>query len=81
MKIACIYLRDHHDPVWNKAFEEHVEEPGGDVTRSYSEREEAQFDRWFDIISNTQAAYEIEQTCTVKKYLERNPGECTGYGE
>ncbi|MBM4163983.1 MAG: hypothetical protein FJ222_06030 [Lentisphaerae bacterium] len=73
MKTAYINLSDHHDPLWNKAFEEHAEDTDGSVLRSYSEREASQFDRWFDILPNTPAAYEIEQTCTIKKYLEQNP--------
>jgi len=71
MKTAYLHLSDHHDPLWNKAFEEHAEDADGSVLRSYSEREASQFDRWFDILPNTPAAYEIEQTSTIKSIWSR----------
>ncbi len=73
MKTAYIYCKDHHDPIWHKSFEEHFRGGSGEGIRSYSEREELQFDRWFDMLPGTPGKYEIEQTCTIKKYLERNP--------
>ncbi len=68
-----IYCKDHHDPIWRKSFEEHFRDNNGVVVRSYSEREELQFDRWLDMLPGSNGKYEIEQTCTIKKYLERNP--------
>lgn len=73
MKTALIVLKDHHDPIWNKPFEEHLAPPGAPAVRSYSERQALQFDRWFDMLPGTPARYEIEQACTIRKYLDRHP--------
>lgn len=43
------------------------------VIRSYSDIEEFLFDRWISIMEQSPCIYSIEQSLTVKKYLERNP--------
>ncbi|MFW6146067.1 MAG: glycosyl hydrolase-related protein [Planctomycetota bacterium] len=73
MKIAYIHLLDHQDPIWNKAFARHVTAADGAVIRSYSEREEMQFDRWVELLAGTPAVLEIEQASTLRAYLRRNP--------
>jgi hypothetical protein len=72
MKRISVFLRDHHDPIWCRSFEEHFRLRGR-VVRPYSDIEELQFERWWECLDGTSGRYAIEQTCTLRLYLERNP--------
>jgi alpha-mannosidase len=72
MKKVYIFNQNHMDLLWLRCFEEHFCE-NGHIVRPYVDIEEALFDRWIDIVKNSDSKYSIEQTSTIKKYLERNP--------
>ena len=72
MKKVYIYNQNHMDILWRRCFEDHFYE-GGHIVRPYTDIEEALFDSWIEIVKNSKCKYSIEQTLTVKKYLERNP--------
>ncbi|HHW47729.1 MAG TPA: hypothetical protein GXX14_03815 [Clostridiaceae bacterium] len=71
-KKAYIICLNHMDPLWRRCFNEHYNFEGS-VIRPYSDIEEALFDQWLDIISNSDCKYSVEQSLTVKTYLDRNP--------
>jgi alpha-mannosidase len=72
MKTVYIICTNHMDLIWRRCFKDHFYYQGS-VIRPYSDLQESLFNRWIDIIWNSDAIYEIEQTLTIKEYLERNP--------
>ena len=72
MKKMIVVCWDHLDPVWRRGFERQFVYKGA-VIRPYADVEEFLFDRWMDIVENSKLIYGIEESLTVKKYLERNP--------
>lgn len=72
MKKVYIFNQNHMDLLWLRCFEEHFYEDGH-IVRPYVDIEESLLDRWIDIVKSSDSKYSIEQTSTVKKYLERNP--------
>lgn len=72
MKKVYFFNQNHMDIIWLRCFEEHFCEEGH-IVRPYTDIEEALFESWIDIVKNSNCKYSIEQTSTIKKYLERNP--------
>jgi len=72
VKKAYIICDNHMDPLWRRCFEDHFYYRGN-VVRPYAQIEEALFERWLAIVAVSDCKYSIEQSLTVKKYLERNP--------
>ena len=67
-----VVARNHMDLTWRRCFESYFTY-GGHVIRPYAEIEEHQLDWWLDVGCESGMVYEIEQTITIRKYLERNP--------
>lgn len=74
-KTVYVFNTDHRDPIWNKCFENYFRSASGDVVRSYADREEAQLDRWFELLPGSPYTSVQEITADLKKYLERNPDQ------
>ena len=72
MKKAYVICDNHLDPLWRRCFENHFYYHGN-VVRPYAQIEEALFERWLAIVAASDCKYSIEQSLTVKKYLDRNP--------
>ncbi len=72
MPTMYVMGRNHLDLTWRRCFERYFSHEGY-VIRPYSEIEEQLLDWWFDNIEKKDMTYEIEQTITLRKYLERNP--------
>lgn len=72
LKKVYIVSRNHMDPTWRRAFEDHFYYQDN-VMRPYSDIEEFQFTNWIEIMKNSKCTYEIEQSLTIRKYLEKNP--------
>ncbi|MGE5551740.1 MAG: glycoside hydrolase family 38 C-terminal domain-containing protein [Bacteroidota bacterium] len=72
MKKAYVICDNHMDPLWRRCFRNHFYYHGN-VVRPYAQIEEALFERWLAIVSTSDCKYSIEQSLTVKEYLDRNP--------
>lgn len=74
MKQLYLIAKNHMDPSWLRCFTDHYREKGtGKVVRPYSDIEELQILEYMDFAEQYGVKYEIEQSCVVKKFLERNP--------
>ena len=78
MKTKTLYViaRTHMDPSWRRGFTEHFW--GNNVqgtVRPYSDIEEAQILEYMDFAEKYGVKYQIEQSITVKRFLERNPDQ------
>jgi len=74
-KTVYVCSTDHRDPIWNKCFENYYHTSSGEVVRSYADREDAQLDRWLELLPGTPYTSVQEITIDLKKYLERNPDQ------
>jgi alpha-mannosidase len=74
MKILNIICINHMDLLWRRCFEDHFSYRDN-IIRPYADLEELIFDRWLEIVSHSDLIYGIEQTATIRKYLERNPDQ------
>ena len=73
MKQLYLIAKNHMDPSWLRCFTDHYREKGtGKVVRPYSDIEELQILEYMDFAEQYGVKYEIEQSCVVKKFLERN---------
>ncbi|MBQ6066369.1 MAG: hypothetical protein IJK89_06070 [Clostridia bacterium] len=76
MKQLYLIAKNHMDPSWLRCFTDHFREPQtGKVVRPYSDLEEFQILEYMDFAEQYGVKYEIEQSCVVKKFLERNPDQ------
>ena len=76
MKQLYLIAKNHMDPSWLRCFTDHFREPGsGKVVRPYSDLEELQILEYMDFAEQYGVKYQIEQSCVVKKFLERNPDQ------
>ena len=76
MKQLYLIAKNHMDPSWLRCFTDHFRDAGsGDVVRPYSDLEELQILEYMDFAEQYGVKYEIEQSCVVKKFLERNPDQ------
>jgi Alpha-mannosidase len=73
-KRLVVYARNHMDPSWRRCFTAHFTY-GGDVIHPYSDIEEAQISQHLDFAEKYGWKYGIEQSISVKRYLERNPDQ------
>ena len=76
MKQLYLIAKNHMDPSWLRCFTDHFRAPdSGEVVRPYSDLEELQILEYMDFAEAYGVKYEIEQSCVVKKFLERNPDQ------
>ena len=76
MKQLYLIAKNHMDPSWLRCFTDHFREPDtGRVVRPYSDLEELQILEYMDFAEQYGVKYQIEQSCVVKKFLERNPDQ------
>ena len=75
MKQLYVIAKNHMDPSWLRCFTDHFRERDGNVMRPYSDLEELQILEYMDFAEKYGVKYEIEQSCVVKKFLERNPDQ------
>ena len=76
MKQLYLIAKNHMDPSWLRCFTDHYREEGtGKVVRPYSDLEELQILEYMDFAEQYGVKYQIEQSCVVKKFLERNPDQ------
>ena len=76
MKQLYLIAKNHMDPSWLRCFTDHYREEGtGKVVRPYSDLEELQILEYMDFAERYGVKYQIEQSCVVKKFLERNPDQ------
>lgn len=76
MKQLYLIAKNHMDPSWLRCFTDHFRAPdSGEVVRPYSDLEELQILEYMDFAEQYGVKYEIEQSCVVKKFLERNPDQ------
>lgn len=76
MKKVHIIARNHMDPSWLRCFTDHFSHPAtGETVRPYSDIEEVQILEYMDFAELYGVKYQIEQSLTVKKFLERNPDQ------
>ena len=76
MKQLYVIAKNHMDPSWLRCFTDHYREQGsGRVVRPYSDLEELQILEYMDFAELYGVKYQIEQSCVVKKFLERNPDQ------
>lgn len=71
-----VYLiqMNHFDPIWRRCWDRQFEW-NGQTFASYADVEEAVINDWLAIAEDTDATFVIEQTVSLRKYLERNPYE------
>jgi len=67
-----IVQMNHFDPIWRRCWDRPFEY-GGQVYASYADVEQAVIDDWLKIAENTEATFVLEQTVSLRKYLERQP--------
>ena len=80
-KTLYITARSHMDPVWLRCFTDHFLHPDtGDVIRPYAEAEELQILEYMELAERWGVVCHIEQTLTVKTFLERNPDQRERFG-
>lgn len=72
MKKIQFFGRTHMDISWRRCFRRHFTH-GGDVIRPYADIEETLLNRYLQFAEQYGWKYSIEQTLTIKSYLERNP--------
>ena len=76
MKQLYLIAKNHMDPSWLRCFTDHFRAPdSGEIVRPYSDLEEFQILEYMDFAEQYGVKYEIEQSCVVKKFLERNPDQ------
>ena len=76
MKTLYVTARNHMDPSWRRCFTEHFYYEGvKGIIRPYSDIEEAQILEYMDFADRFGVKYQIEQSITVKRFLERNPDQ------
>ena len=69
-----VYLvqMNHFDPIWRRCWDRRFEY-GGQIYASYADVEQAVIDDWLKIAEDTEATFVLEQTVSLRKYLERRP--------
>lgn len=72
MKKLYIFARNHMDPSWRRCFTDHFTYKG-DVIHPYADIEESLIRQGIEFAERYGYKYAIEQSISVKRFLERNP--------
>lgn len=69
-----VYLvqMNHFDPIWRRCWNRRFEY-GGQIYASYADVQEALIDDWLETAEGTETTFVLEQTVSLRKYLERRP--------
>jgi alpha-mannosidase len=65
---------NHMDPIWNHRWHGEFTFRGG-VYRGYDDIEETQIGTWLAMMRDGRGSYSIEQTLSLRMFLERNPDQ------
>lgn len=63
---------NHFDPIWRRCWDRRFEW-NGNTYASYADIEQAVIDDWLTVAERSDATFVLEQTVSLRKYLERRP--------